>query len=339
MIIIHDYLLAIVFTIFAMICWGSWANIQKLIAHNWRFELLYWDLSLGIFIAGLIAAFTVGSMGSEGRGFLEDFNHAQWQSLLSAILGGALWNIGTLLLVAAIAVAGLSIAFPIGGGIAWILGIVLNYLLVAYTDPGKTQGSGWLLWSGVAIIIIAIFASGKAYGKLAGSNRKATGKGLLLSVLAGLVIATFYPVTVRSLDPQLVAGGSGNLTPYTALVFFSIGVLISTCLVNPFFMRQPVEGDPVTMSDYCKGSLLTHVLGMLGGAIWMLGMILSFMAVGAADPAVTYALSNAAPVVAMIWGVFVWKEFAGAPQGTNRLIAIMFGCYLSGLVLITLSNL
>ena len=249
-------------------------------------------------------------------------------------------NYGTnaLLLVAAIAVAGMAIGFPIGGGIAWVLGIVLNFVLVILAE-GTNPGNSWVLFGGVAVIVLAIFLSMKAYGRLANAVKKPSMKGISLSVLAGILIAFFYGLTVKSIDPAFVTGGSGKLMPLTASFFFTLGAFITTFLFNPFFMRHPVEGARVGFSEYWKGSWGTHLTGVLGGAIWSLGISSSFIAVGAAGPAVSYALSNAAPVVAILWGVLVWKEFAEAPRGTGRLLNAMFLCYLVGLGLITYSRL
>lgn len=337
MILIQNYTLAIIFFVLAMICWGSWANTQKLAQKNWRFELFYWDLVTGILITAFLAAITLGSMGETGRDFFTDLQQASGSSIISAMLGGVVWNLGNLLLVAAIAVAGMSVGFPIGGGIAWILGIVVNYFLVIM-DKGVYQGNQVLLWSGVAIIIIAIYLSMLSYRKLASKTAKPTAKGILLSVAAGLLIAFFYGLVVNSLDNTFVEGGTGTLTPFTAVFFFSTGVFISTFIFNPVFMKKPVQGDPVKFSAYFKGSFGTHLTGILGGVIWMLGMILSFMAAGAANPAISYALSNAAPVVAILWGVLVWKEFKGAPEGTGKLLSMMFLSYIVGLILITMSS-
>jgi len=338
MILVNDYTLAIVFFVVAMICWGSWANTQKLAQKNWRFELFYWDLTIGILLLAFVAAITVGSMGNTGRTFFVDMLEADASSILSAMLGGVVWNLGNLLLVAAIAVAGMSVGFPIGGGIAWILGIAVNYVLVL-RDKGFYEGNQWMLWSGVFIIIIAIYLSMISYKRLASKTQKPTIKGILLSVSAGILIAFFYGLVVNSLDNSFVKGGTGTLTPYTAVFFFSFGVVLSTFVFNPIFMKRPVQGAPVKMRAYFEGSLGTHLTGVLGGAIWMLGMILSFMAAGAANPAISYALSNAAPVVAILWGVFVWKEFEEAPRGTNTILLIMFISYLVGLALITGSNI
>ena len=337
MIEIQSYSVAILLSVTAMICWGSWANTQKMAAKTWRFELFYWDLVIGIFLMSLIAAFTVGSIGSQGRPFIADLGQAEFSSIIFAMLGGILWNMGNILLVAAIAIAGMAIALPIGGGIAWILGIVINYILILVSGQSATERP-MLLWIGVLIIALAIVLSGQIYNRISKEKKQQSGKGIRLSVTAGLFIAFFYGLVVKSLDPVFVAGGTGNLSPYTGIVFFALGAVVSTLIINPIIMRKPIVGEPVSMKLYWKGSMREHSSGVLGGMIWMLGMVVSFMAVGAANPAISYALSNAAPVVAILWGIFVWKEFKGAPKGTDRLLSIMFICYVIGLVFITYSN-
>lgn len=338
MLTIHSYPIAVVLCVLTMICWGSWANTQKLAARSWRFELFYWDFVVGLLGTSLIAALTLGSMGQTGRTFLADLAQADASSIGWAMLGGAVWNAGNLLLVAAIAVAGMAIGFPIGGGIAWVLGILVNFVLVIVAG-GTNPGNSTLLFAGVAVIVIAIALSMRAYSQLASAVKQAGVKGILLSVAAGLFIAFFYGLVVKSSDPAFVNGGAGKLMPLTASFFFTLGAFVTTFLLNPFFMRRPVEGAPVAFGDYFKGSLTTHLTGVLGGAIWAVGISASFIAVGAAGPAVSYALSNAAPVVAILWGVLVWKEFAGAPRKVNIQLTGMFLCFLAGLVLITYSRL
>jgi glucose uptake protein len=338
MVSIENYTTAIILTILAMICWGSWANTQKISGEKWRFELFYWDFVIGVVVMSLIAAFTVGSLGAHGRTFLEDIAQANISSIMYAVAGGVLWNIGNILLVAAIAVAGMAIAFPIGGGLAWVLGIIINYILIMLSGQ-VGAGNPMALWLGVFIIIAAIVLSGKIYRLKSRDQKQTSWKGIILSVSAGLFIAFFYGFVVKSLDPAFVSGGTGNLTPYTGIVMFSVGVLISTFIINPMIMKRPIIGAPVSMEVYFKGSAVEHLSGVIGGIIWTMGMIFSFMAAGAANPAISYALSNAAPVVAILWGVFVWREFKGAPKPTNTLLIIMFICYLIGLSLITYSNI
>jgi glucose uptake protein len=337
MVQLSNYWIAIMFCVFAMICWGSWQNTQKMVQKGWRFELFYWDLAIGILLMTIIAAFTVGSMGISGRTFLEDLKQADTSSIVYAMLGGLLWNMGNLLMVAAISVAGMSVAFPIGGGIAWVLGIILNYFNISLRG-GTPNANPLMLWIGILFIIISIVFSGKSYKNLTRVKHKASFKGILLSVLAGTFIAFFFPVVINSFDPSFVESGKGTLTPYTGVFLMAVGIVITTAIINPFFMLKPVEGPPIKFKEYYSGTSKTHILGMLGGGIWALGTIFSYMAVGAASPAIAYALSNAAPVVAILWGLFVWKEFKGAPKGTNTLLLLMFVGYIIGLVLITLSN-
>lgn len=331
MVLVQNYTFAIFLCALAMVCWGSWQNTQNLTGKSWRFELFYWDYSLGIVLFALIMAFTFGSLGHDGRSFLPDLAQADGTNLASAALGGAIWNLGTLLLVAAISVAGMSVAFPIGGGIGWILGIFINYL-------GKPEGNPVFLFGGSAFIIVAILLSMRSYKKLATQQKKPTMKGIILSVCAGLCIAFFYRFVASALATDFSPADAGKISSYTAVVFFSLGALVSTFIFNPIFMAKPVQGEPVKIESYFRGTTKIHLLGMLGGAIWCLGNSVSFMAVGAASPAISYGLSNSAPVVAAIWGIFVWKEFKDAPKGTSILLSLMFACYLAGLGLIVYSR-
>jgi glucose uptake protein len=331
MVLVQNYALAVILCAVAMICWGSWQNTQNLIGKTWRFEHYYWDFSIGILFFSLIMAFTFGSFGDEGRSFLPDLQQADPKNLLSAVLGGIIWNMGTLLLVAAISIAGMSVAFPIGGGIGWTLGILINYI-------GKPEGNASFLFGGTGFIILAILLSMQSYRKLASHQQKPTLKGILLSIFAGLCIAFFYRFVASSLAVDFTPAEAGKISSYTAVVFFSIGALICTIIFNPVFMARPIQGEPVRMSEWFKAGSGTHLLGMLGGAIWCLGNSVSFMSVGAASPAISYGLSNSAPVIAALWGIFVWKEFKDAPKGTNLILALMFGCYLIGLVLIVYSR-
>jgi glucose uptake protein len=332
MVLIQNYTLAVLLCALAMICWGSWQNTQNLIGKRWRFELYYWDYSIGIVVFALLMAFTFGSFGDQGRSFLSDLAQADTKNLLSSAVGGFIWNIGTLLLVASISIAGMSVAFPIGGGIGWTLGILINYI-------GKPEGDPMFLFGGTAVIIIAIFLSMQSYRKLADKLKKPSFKGIALAFLAGLCIAFFYRFVASSLAKDFTPDEAGKISSYTAVVFFSFGALASTIIVNPFFMAKPVQGEPVKISEWMKGSSKAHLLGILGGFIWCLGNSVSFMSVGAASPAISYGLSNAAPVVAAIWGIFVWKEFKDAPKGTNLLLTLMFLCYLVGLILIVYAKI
>ena len=325
---VQSYPIAVLMCFLAMICWGSWQNTQVLAGRGWRFELFYWDYAFGILLMSLIAALTIGSLGTAGRSFVEDLRQAQPAYIGLAMLAGAIWNLGTLSLVAAISLAGMAVAFTFGGGLAWVLGIWVQY-------AERPAGDPLLLGLGSATIVIAILLSMFAYRQISEQRRQGRAKGVMLSIMVGVMIAVYYLFMQRSIASDFTAEQAGRLTNYTAVVFFSVGAFLSTFLYNPFFMRRPVEGRPLKAGDYLAGAPRQHLWGVVGGMIWCCGNVFTFMAVKSAGPAISYGLSIAAPVVAAIWGVFVWKEFKGAPPRTTAILAAMFFFYLVSLVLIT----
>lgn len=340
MVLVHNFTLVLLCCIYCCICWGSWANTQKLVQKkDWSFPLFYWDYIFGFFLTAVIGAFTLGSLGSEGESFLENFKTMDWTSVGWAMLGGIVWNAANIFLTAANAIAGMAVGFPIGGGLGWIGGVVFNYLLVVLAGQ-KYPGNEVLLWVGLVIAVAAILFCAKAYSNLTTSQHRTPKSGIVMAVISGIGLMFFYGLVVKSISPEYVSGGTGTLTPYSAVFFFALGVLISTPIVNGLAMAHPIEGGrKVTMKDYfTKGDTKTHLIGLLGGFIWMSGMVISFMGSGGGNPAVNYALSNASPVVAMIWGVLIWKEFKGAPKGTNKLLFAMFFLFVAALVLISMAN-
>lgn len=340
MVLVHNFTLVLLCCIYCCICWGSWANTQKLVQKkDWSFPLFYWDYIFGFFLTAVIGAFTLGSLGSEGESFLENFKTMDWTSVGWAMLGGIVWNAANIFLTAANAIAGMAVGFPIGGGLGWIGGVVFNYLLVVLAGQ-KYPGNEVLLWVGLVIAVAAILFCAKAYSNLTTSQHRTPKSGIVMAVISGIGLMFFYGLVVKSISPEYVSGGTGTLTPYSAVFFFALGVLISTPIVNGLAMAHPVEGGrKVTMKDYfTKGDTKTHLIGLLGGFIWMSGMVISFMGSGGGNPAVNYALSNASPVVAMIWGVLIWKEFKGAPKGTSKLLFAMFFLFVAALVLISMAN-
>jgi glucose uptake protein len=332
MFIVENYGLAIMLCVVTMLCWGSWANTTKLTGKEWRFELLYWDYGFGILITTIILAFTIGNNGSEGRPFLSDLQLADSENLKSAIIGGVVFNLANILLVAAIGIAGMSVAFPVGIGIALVLGVVINYI-------GNPQGNPLLIFAGVALIVIAIILNARAYQKLqSNSTTKVSQKGLILSVVSGCLMGLFYKYVADSMVHSFNVPEPGKLTPYTALVFFAIGVVASSFVFNGLQMWRPFAGEPIKISNYFSGKMKDHLVGVLGGAIWCVGMSLNIIASGKAGPAVSYGLGQGATVVAAIWGIYVWKEFDQAPKGTKPILNIMLLLYILGLALIILSK-
>lgn len=335
MFIVDNYALAVVFCFITMLCWGSWGNTQKLAAKNWRYELFYWDYVIGMVLFSLLICFTMGSLGSEGRSFMEDLFQADMMNLGSVILGGVIFNASNILLSASTSLAGLSVAFPLGVGLSLVLGVIINYI-------GAPKGDPVILFLGVAMIVLAIICNGIASGKVRqagdGQNDKAK-KGIALAVVAGVLMSFFYRFVAVAMDlDNFAAPAAGKLTPYTAIFVFSVGVLMSNFIFNTFVMRRPFVGSPVSYEEYFKGSAKTHLVGILGGAIWCLGTAFSYIASGKAGAAVSYALGQGAPMIAAIWGVFVWKEFKGANKSTSVLLGIMFLFFVAGLGMIIISG-
>jgi glucose uptake protein len=331
MFIVQNYTLAVVFTFVTMLCWGSWANTQKLAAKTWRFELFYWDYVIGIVLFSLLSALTLGSFGESGRSFITDLQQANISSILNALAGGVIFNLANILLVAAIAIAGMSVAFPVGIGIALILGVLVNYF-------GSPKGDPVFLFFGVGLVALAIVLDAVAYGKKSKGGQKLTMKGIVLSVLAGILMSLFYRFVAISMSENFINPEIGKLTPYTAVVIFSLGILISNFLFNTIFMRKPVEGEPVSYKMYFSGNLKTHLTGILGGIIWCIGMSLSIIAAGKAGYAISYGLGQGATLVGALWGVFIWKEFKGAPKQVNTLLIFMFLFFLIGIGLIIIAG-
>lgn len=295
MFIVKSYSLAIMLCFVTMLCWGSWANTQKLVQKKWRFELFYWDYVIGIFILSLLIAFTMGSVGDSGRSFLADLSQANGSNMVSAFIGGVVFNLANILLTAAIAGAGMAVAFPIGIGLALIIGVIINYILLTKGDPV-------LLFGGVFLVTMAIVLNAVAFKKHAGAQEsKKVGKWIVVSIIAGVLMSTFYPFVASGMDLEnFVSPASGKMTPYTAFVLFAFGVLISNFLFNTILMRRPLEGDPVHYSQYFKGKGL-HLAGILGGTIWGVGNIFNLIAAGKAGPAISYGLGQGATLVAALW--------------------------------------
>jgi glucose uptake protein len=319
--------------VITMLCWGSWANTQKLASKEWRFELFYWDYAIGVLLFALALAFTLGSIGTAGRSFLPDMAQAEGGALTSAFVGGVIFNLSNILLVAAIDIAGMAVAFPIGVGLALVLGVITNYLATPVGNPV-------LLFLGVGCVVAAIVLSAVSYSRLPSQGQRTIGKGIVVSVVAGLLMGFFYRFVAASMSTDFINLEPGKLSPYSAIVMFSVGLLASNFLWNTIVMKRPFVGAPVSFGDYfSKGSPRLHLIGILGGVIWNLGMSLSIIAAGAAGFAISYGLGQGATLVAALWGVFIWKEFKGAPAGTSGLLALMFVAFVVGLTLIVAARL
>ncbi len=329
MFIVENYALAVLFCIITMLCWGSWANTQKLVQKEWRFELFYWDYVLGIFLLALLGAFTMGSIGESGRSFLDDLAQSEGGNVRSAFIGGVVFNLANILLTAAIAGAGMAVAFPVGIGLALVIGVLINYLMLSKGDPV-------LLFSGVGLVMVAIILNAIAYRKHSGgAGKRGVGKWIVVSIIAGILMSTFYPFIAAGMDLEnFVSPAVGKMTPYTAFVVFAAGIVVSNLLFNTSLMRRPLEGTSITYREYFKGRASIHFVGVLGGCIWGVGNLFNLIAAGKAGPAISYGLGQGATLVAALWGVLIWKEFKGSSKQVNLLITAMFVLFVAGLGLV-----
>lgn len=324
----ESYAVALAFMIVTMLCWGSWANTLKL-TPGYRFQLFYWDYVIGLFVGAIAWGLTLGSMGTIGLPFLADISHASSQNILWAIIGGIDFNIANLLLVAAIDIAGLAVAFPIGIGLALVVGAVSSYLLAPKANP-------WMLFGGVALVAAAIVCDAAAYRARESVKQAASFRGIVLSLVAGLLMGTFYPFVSKAMSGEAAPG------PYATSFFFVVGVALCAIPFNYLLMRKPLDGKPpASMSGYTQAKPSWHLWGIVGGVIWCTGATLNFVAsrTGVVGPAVSYSIGQGATMVTAAWGVFAWREFATAPAKAKQLLFWMFVLFLLGLTLVALAPL
>jgi glucose uptake protein len=323
---VESFPVALAFCAITMLGWGSWANTQKLAGkEKWPFELFYWDCAIGIFLFSLVFAHTLGSFGAAGMAAEENLHSANFEFILPALISGAIFNLSNILLVVGIDAAGMSVAYPVGVGLALVIGTVESYI-------ATPKGNAGLLFGGVALIVFAMLMSGVAHSRRPQSGAKSPRRGLIASVVAGCIMGFFYPLLMRSISPKFntTAIMPGMLTPYVALMCFAAGVLGSNLVWNTIFMRA----GGVTYGAYFRGSAKLHAIGILGGCIWMIALSFNVIASSVAGPAVSYALGQGATLVAALWGLLIWHEFRGAQPGTGRYIVLMLAGYTAGLVLI-----
>jgi glucose uptake protein len=327
----QTYQAALLLMILSMICWGSWANTLKL-APGFRFQLFYWDYVIGLAAGAVLWGLTAGSMGSSGVPFLDAVRRTPREAIVYAICGGIIFNIANLLLVAAIDVAGLAVAFPVGIGLALIVGAVSSYLVHPAANP-------LLLFGGVALVTVAIILDAAAYRRREQNARATTTRGIVLSLVAGLLMGSFYPLVAHAMS---VPGPGLSPGPYAVALFFALGVLLSTVPANLALMARPLDGKPpVSLNGYWSAPFGWHIAGWVGGAIWATGAIANFVAsqTNLVGPAVSYSIGQGATMVSAFWGVFIWREFSGSPPGARLLLFYMFVFFLLGLGAIAIAPL
>jgi glucose uptake protein len=315
---------ALLMMITSAICWGSWANTYKGVK-NYRFELFYWDYAIGIFLISLILGHTMGSTGHNSQSLIENIHSTGVSNVVYALIGGAWFNLANLLLVAAIDMAGLSVAFPISIGIALVVGVVLSYIL-------QPRGNPMLLALGVACALVAVILVGKAYGSLASTGRVVSRKSLIVCIVSGILMGLWAPFLTRAMT-------IGNpLGPYAACVFLTLGALLSCFIWNIYFMKRPLVGEPVSFSGFFRGPASGHALGLLGGFIWGTGTVFNMVAASLTGVAISYAIGQSAPMVAALWGIFAWKEFDGSSSRAKLYLVLMFVFYGLAILLVAKAN-
>ena len=316
----ETYGVALLFMILSMLCWGSWANSMKL-CPGYRFQLFYWDYIIGLVAGAILWGLTLGSLGAVGRSFYADIAHAGAHPILLAMVGGAIFNVANLLLVAAIDIAGLAVAFPIGIGLALVVGAISSYII-------SPKGNPLLLFGGIALVVAAIVLDAIAYRLRETEHAAMSRRGIVISLIAGLLMGTFYPFVSKAMTEE---GGPG---PYAALLFFALGVAVCAIPVNYLLMRFPLDGrEPASMGGYWHAAGPWHLWGVLGGAIWCTGAMANFVASQAhiVGPAVSYSIGQGATMISAGWGVFVWHEFSAAPTRSKNSLKWMFIFFLCGL--------
>jgi glucose uptake protein len=353
MILPHTHTAVLILTILSALCWGSWASAYKL-TRAWRFELYYFDFAIGFGLCALICAFTWGNLGYDGFKFLDDTLNAGKREWALAIGSGALFNLANLLLLAAISVAGMAVAFP-----AWLgVGVVVGVILKAFAGSGENPA---LLVAGGLLALGAILADFVMYraigvlrherlaraGAVKSTRRPAHIKGIVLAMAGGLLLAFCFPLLNLAMAPDI------GLGPYAVSVFFAVGLVFSTAVFNLFFMNLPVAGEPVEIFEFFKGEPRNHLLGIAGGALLCGGLVASQVAatanaqtgVGAALPAgaavsagLLYFLAQAAAPVAALWGILKWKDLQDGDARVKMLAGAMLALFVGAVALVSLAS-
>jgi glucose uptake protein len=316
----ESYGIALLLMLTSMVCWGSWANTMKL-TPGWRFQLFYWDYVLGVLLMSLFWGITLGSMGGSPLSFWNNLGQADNRHIIYGLLAGAVFNVANLLLVAAIEIAGLAVAFPIGIGVALVEGVVTSYILAP-------RGQPVLLFGGLLLVVVAIGLDAMAYRRKEAESSKVSSKGIGISIASGILMGLFYPLVTKAIT------GHNALGPYAVGFIFAVGILVCTIPVNALLMWHPLTGgEPVSIKGYFSVRGSWHLLAVAGGLVWCTGTIMNFVSAHARviGPAVSYAIGNGATMVSAFWGVVVWREFTQAPVGTGKLLALMFAFFLLGL--------
>jgi glucose uptake protein len=341
MILPGSYATALILLLLGMVGWGVWANTFKAAGGKWRFELFYFDFAIGVALAAVIFAFTAGSLGFDGFSFMDDLRLAGKRQDLFGFVAGIIFNLGNMLLLGAVSIAGMAVAFPIALGFALIVAACWNFSLTPGSNAVFLFGGVGVILAAIVFAILALKALSSARlssapviepvkGKSKSKKSKPSLKSVFLSLAGGLLLGSFSPLI------QMGREGENGLGPYSIGFIFAIGVLFSTFVFNLFFMNLPVEGEPVDIALYFRAKWNRHSLGILGGILWYLGLIASLIGgrlEGTAQvaPPIIYVIGQGGIVIAVLCGLFLWREMDDADSSVKTRLGVMLLLLVAGI--------
>jgi glucose uptake protein len=345
MILPGSFIASLLVLILSLICLGSWPSLFKSVARKWRFELWYCDFAVGFAVAALVAALTLGSFGQDGFSFIDDFSLAGKKQDAFALVAGGVFNLGNMLFVGAISIAGMTSAAPIALSIAVIIGALVGPLLNEPSTP-------LLRFSGAVVLLIAVVGGAISYrrwalarlveamqtGRTKSTRKVVSSKPIMLAIAGGVLLGGSIPLMQLGNDSEI------RLGPYSFSFIFGLGILLSTFAYNLFFMNLPVQGKPVDMSEYFRARIATHFPGIMGGALALVGFLASLLSLradgaGHLAPKLSYAIAQGAAFITMLWGVFYWKEYESTDSKVNSWVVVTILFFLGGLALLAFGQL
>lgn len=314
---------ALLLLVVSMLCWGSWANLLKALP-GWRLEYFYIDYTLGFLITVLLISGTWGSAGVVGTDFLHRLVTADGGKSLFALVGGFVWNAGNILLLNSIMIAGLAVAFPVASVLAITLGVGISYWANPLGNPL------WLL-AGSIVLVVAAVMNARAYRQLGAIRGSHNALGITLALLAGFLVGVFPPFIGAAIS------GATALDPYVVCIDFTIGAALATVIGVLILLAKPLIGTPGNLGGYFAGDTRRHVFGLLAGAIWCVGTVANFASAGLVGIAISWGIGSGAPMVGALWGILLWKEFAGSDQRARSLITASLVLYTIGVILVAIA--
>jgi glucose uptake protein len=341
----------LILLVLAAVCTAAWPIFQKLTG-KWRFELFYYDFSFGVLVCALVAAFTMGQFLPKELSFSDNFLIASKRQMVWGIGAGIVFNLGNILMAGALSVSGLSAAMPMTLGVALIVESIWSYI------ANPTGFSAVLLLLGVVLVVVAVIALAFGYSSYIDARRQAAvkaaalhpdprakkaavaepgaGRSILLSVLGGLILGFFPPLLDFSRESD------SGVAPYGLAILFASGVLISSLFYIPFFLNFPVDGPPIELADYFKGTGRQHLLGLIAGIVLMAGLLCGFTVYGVpsganAGAALTYAGNHGAILMAILLGALLGRDFRGAGVGVKMLLLGAGVLFAAGIGIVSIS--